>query len=293
MHFSSRNKTKSYLCKIAGPVVLSAFSLFLLFWIIQPLALFLDPTFSLLANKGIGKIGMVTMVLIHILLIASTASKDFFATWKEKNFVFISKRNWLSPFLTYFCLFAFFHCIVLFGFCISKQLIFDPSAFLRITSQSMSLFIGFIATFFLAWTEEVIFRGTLYPYVSQYISKFWAILFSSLIFCLAHNLTNPIALVTSTWRLGLGLFLLGTLLNLIFAITNTLYMGMGAHAGLVFIKVFLRRIPAVIPIISTTTPWWFSPDLREAFPVHILFIIIISCLVLQNHEMLFRKPLPR
>jgi len=293
MHFSSRNKTKSYICKVAGPVVLSAFSLFLLFWIIQPLALLFDPSFSLLANKGIGKIGMVTMVLIHILLIALTASKDFFATWKENNFGFITKRNWLSSFFKFFSLFALFHCIVLFGFCMSKQLMCDTSAFLHVAAQSTSLLVGFIATFFLAWTEEAIFRGTLYPYVAQYINKFGAILFSSLIFCLAHNLTNPIALVTTNWQLGLGLFLLGTLLNLIFALTGKLYTGMGAHAGLVFVKVFLRRIPAVIPAIRTTTPWWFSPDLREAFPVHLLFIIVIVCIVIQQRDVLFREPSPR
>lgn len=287
MHFSSHNKTNLYVCKVAGPVILSAFSLFVLFWLLQPLALLLDPSFSLLANKGIGKIGITIMVLIHILLISTTAGHPFFAAWKEKNFLFITKTKWLLPFSVTFIPFALVHILILLGFCMSNNLVLDLSKFSLVPTQGISLLIGFIATFFLAWTEEAIFRGTLYLYVAQYINRFWSILFSSLIFCLAHNLTNPIALLTTDWQLGLGLFLLGALLNLIFALTGKLYMSMGAHAGLVFVKVFLRRVPVIVPAIGVATPWWFSPDLRMAFPIHVLFVVVIAWLVIRHRKILF------
>jgi hypothetical protein len=51
--------------KNIGPILLSALSIFMSFFIIQPIALYLDPTFSLFANRGIGKIGITVLVLAH------------------------------------------------------------------------------------------------------------------------------------------------------------------------------------------------------------------------------------
>jgi len=53
---------------------------------------------------------------------------------------------------------------------------------------------------------------------------------------------------------------------------------MGAHAGLVYIKVLLRRIPLIT--IPTAIPWWFSPDLRQSIIIHILFALAIVGIML-------------
>jgi membrane protease YdiL (CAAX protease family) len=120
----------------------------------------------------------------------------------------------------------------------------------------------------LAWTEELIFRGTIFPYFEQFYSTIPSIVLTSLIFMLVHNLKNPLMLLSCDWKLGLGLFLLGVLLNQIFVITRKLYAGMGVHAGLVFVKVVLRRIPFLSSV----------PDLRQSYLVHILFLFTIVTL---------------
>jgi hypothetical protein len=91
----------------------------------------------------------------------------------------------------------------------------------------------------------------------------------------AHNLTNHLALITTNWQLGLGLFLLGILLNLIFIDTQKLYAGMGLHAGIVFVKVILRRAPFLIFLPPNFIPFWIRKDLRMAPLTHFLFFVVI------------------
>lgn len=267
--------------RIMGPVILSALSLFVCFNILQPLALWLDPTFSLLANRSIGKIVFTILVLLHIVLLLTTTSKQFFKQFLNTNLLFLRTRQWLKPFFIYFILFFTLHSLLLIGLSTTGYIQLNPQELYLIPSKIGSLLWGFVATFFLAWTEETIFRGTLYPYFRQKLSELSSILMASLIFMLAHNLTNPLALITDTWKLGLGLFLLGMLLNIIFAMTEKLYIGMGVHAGLVYVKVFLRRIPCIT--YATTLPWWFDIDLRQSFIVHIVFGCAIIVLLVINH----------
>jgi membrane protease YdiL (CAAX protease family) len=152
-----------------------------------------------------------------------------------------------------------------------------------------SILFGFIATFFLAWTEELIFRGTLYQMFAQNMCPFYASAAASFIFMLAHDLSNPLNLITINWKLGLGLFLLGWLINIIFILTGKLYTGMGAHAGLVFVKVILRRIKIVAFLPATQLPFWVNADLRQSVLIHIFFALIIIILILLNRQKLFQK----
>jgi membrane protease YdiL (CAAX protease family) len=147
-----------------------------------------------------------------------------------------------------------------------------------------SLLLGFVATFFLAWSEEAIFRGTLYPFLCRSFNPWAGMIATSFIFSLAHNLHNPLGLLTTEWRLGLGLFLLGLLLNTVFALSNKLYVSMGIHAGLVFVKVILRRIPLIT--LAPTLPWYLHADLRQSTITHLLFIFTIAGIIFIYRERL-------
>ncbi len=268
--------------KIMGPVILSALSLFVCFHVLQPLALWLDPSFSLLANRGVGKVVFTLLVLLHIMLLLTTTSQQFTRSFLQTNLLFMRTDKWVKPFSTYFIIFFSLHSFLLIGLSVATDFVqYTPHILNLVPFKIGPLLWGFVATFFLAWTEETIFRGTLYPFLHQKLSERSSIFMASFIFMLAHNLTNPLLLITDNWKLGLGLFLLGMLLNIIFAITGKLYIGMGIHAGLVFVKVFLRRIPCIT--YATTLPWWFDIDLRQSFVIHIIFICIIFILLYTMH----------
>jgi len=276
--FTSTSTRHASLLKVTGPVVISAFSVFVTFCLLQPLACWLDPSFTLLANRSVGKIAFTLMVLLHILLLATTTSRAFFNQLVSTNILFLVRERWVKPFFTFFAIFAGLHIIALGVMVCGGYVLVTPEAALLIIHKIPNLLWGFVATFFLAWTEEFIFRGTLYPFFAQRFAPLVSITITSLIFSLAHDLTNPLSLVTTQWRLGLGLFLLGFMLNLLFALTGKLYIGMGAHAGLVYIKVFLRRIPLIT--LPTVIPWWFSADLRQSIIIHILFALAIVGILL-------------
>ena len=279
--------------KCAGPILLSALSLFITFFLLQPIALFLNPSFSLLASRGIGKVAFVSMVIYQILLFLSTQSKQFFADFLERVlFFFVREPGWFQKFARYFLIFFSLHAFILFFLYLTGFVLYDPTwGSLNVALFAKTLF-GLFVVFMLAWTEELIFRGTIYPYFSQFYKPLPSMLITSTIFMLVHNLTNPLALVTSNWKLGLGLFLLGLFLNQIFVITKKLYTGMGVHAGLVFVKVVLRRAPFLVFIAQSEWPWWLHRDLRQAPLAHVLFSIAILFLFAKYRRSSLRRRSP-
>lgn len=251
--------------KSFGPIALSAISIFICMIIIQPIACWMDPTFSLYANRGVGKIGITLLVITHIFLLLFAAPKKLWTTFITTNFSFFTSPTWIRSFATYFGIFFIAHALFMLGFIPAGAAQINMEALATITpALAGRLAFGFLATFFLAWTEELIFRGTVYPLLAQYLAPLPSALGASFIFMAAHDLHNPLNLVTVHWRLGLGLFLLGLLLNLTFILTKKLYTGMGIHAGLVFVKVVLRRLPLLIFALPHHMPWWLDQDLRQA-----------------------------
>jgi membrane protease YdiL (CAAX protease family) len=252
------------LCTCVGPIILSALSLFTSFAVLHPLAIYLGPEFNLLASRGIGKVAFISMVIFQILLFLSVQPKIFLQKFLDRTVFFFIKERWLWIFSYFFISFFSLHWLILLLFYklgyVTPITDWGTINFAVIYKTLFGLFVVFM----LAWTEELIFRGTIYPYFAQFYKIVPSLLVTSLIFMIVHNLANPLALITYDWKLGLGLFLLGVLLNQIFVITKKFYAGMGIHAGLVFVKIVLRRARFL-----TFT------DLRQSHIVHVLFIFTI------------------
>lgn len=267
--------------KNIGSIVISTLSLFISFLILQPFALFLDPTFNLLANRGIGKVAFVVMVIYQIFLLLSKQSKVFFKLFWKYNFSFFKTLSWIKTFFLYFSIFASLHIFILATAFFAGSMVYNPNWGVVNISLIIKLVFAFITVFFLAWTEELIFRGAIFLYITQFSSQLTSAVITSIIFMLAHNLRNPLILITTKWKLGLGLFLLGLLLNLTFILTNKLYTGIGIHAGLVFIKVLLRRAPFLVFVSTSQISPLFNIDLRQAYLIHLFFAIACSAMIIR------------
>lgn len=271
------------------PIVKSALKLFIVSILCNLLLIYADPSYHIRANRGIGKIvftGLVLIQLFNLLRHCSLATQKAFF---RKNILFLYYDRWVSGFFLFFLLFFGLHALVLTVLLAGGYASWvTPSAAL-IISLWKTLAVGGIATFFLALTEEVIFRGALYTYCSTYFSPLTSALLTSICFSLAHNLYNPLVLVTSELSLGIGLFLLGLLLNLILIKTEKIYYAMGAHAGLVFLKVLLRKIPCFTFASNSELPWYITPDLRAAPVVHLLFFVALAMLLLNLRKLTKNK----
>lgn len=273
--------------KAIGPILISALSVFITFLILQPLAIFFAPEFNLLNSRGIGKVAFIIIVIFQIILFISTLSTDFLYKFLKTNLYFFKEKDFIKKFFKYFSIFFILHTILLFIFYLFGFAIFNNEWGQISIQLILKIFFGFFVVFMLSWTEELIFRGTIFPYFEQYFSVFTSLILTSTIFMFVHDLKNPLNLITINWKLGLGLFLLGVLLNLIFIDTQKLYANMGAHAGLVFVKVLLRRAPIIIFLAQDKRPLWINKDLRMSHLVHILFFMAIIFLIKKNKSKLF------
>lgn len=275
--------------KCIGPITLSALSLFISFFIFQPLALFFGPSFDLLASRGVGKVAFVTMAIYQIILLLLIMPQKFLNNFLKTNLFFLIKEKWLPQFSLYFTSFFFLHWFLLVIFYLTGYLVYQPGWGTITPFLVGKTIFGLFVVFMLAWTEELIFRGTIYPYFLQYYKPVSSLFITSFIFMIVHNLKNPLALITTDWQLGLGLFLLGLLLNQTFVITKKLYTGMGIHAGLVFVKVVLRRARFLDFIGENQWAWWVHRDLRQSHLIHILFILTIIFVFVRYKEKFVQK----
>ena len=272
--------------KTLGPILLSVLSIFTAFIILQPIAFTLNSSFNLMASRGIGKVAFISMVIFQLILFLIIQPLPFLEKCLDSSLLFLKKTTWIKTFFFYFSIFFVLHALLLVFFYNLGYAYYNPNWGKFNIELILKLLWGFFVVFMLAWTEETIFRGISYQYIAQQFSKITSIFIASLIFMLAHDLYNPLNLITKNWKLGLGLFLLGFLLNTIFVITGKLYAGMGIHAGLVFVKVVLRRARFIIIPISGL-PFWANSDLRQSLLIHILFLILIISLILTNKNKIF------
>jgi membrane protease YdiL (CAAX protease family) len=277
MKYSNKNTWQ-----IVGPILASALSLFISTLILQWIGSLLFTDFYLLSRGGIGKIAFSVMVFVQIILLFSTQSKSFVESFLQNTILFFKNKKWITPFCKLFCLFFFAHALFIVFLYTQNILVWNQMLAAISSGTILKTAVAFIAVFTLAWSEEAIFRGGIFAYFAQHLSSYSAAFITSLIFMFSHRLETPWTLITSEWKLGLGLFLLGLMLNLIFITTKQLWYGMGSHAGLVGVKVFLRKIPFLIP--ATSTPFWFHDDLRQSLLVHCFFAGICLFLIIRYRK---------
>jgi membrane protease YdiL (CAAX protease family) len=275
--------------QVVRPILLSAFALLVVSICTQQGMQFFMPHFQLLASKDLGKIIFTTLAFGAIALFIAQQPAAFRAAWVKRNLLFLTSRIGLRYFTGCFALFFFLHCLFL-AICYTSghgalQTVVNIQPF----TLTGKLIFGFFVTFMLALTEEIIFRGTFYPYFVAFMRPIWAVLATSLLFMIVHFLPNPISQLYADWPVGLGLFLLGFMLNLIFIKAGSMYANIGTHAGLVYVKVILRKIRFFVFAPLPTLPWILHTDLRQAPIVHILFASIIIYLIISQRAFLFAK----
>jgi membrane protease YdiL (CAAX protease family) len=275
---------------VVRPIGWSVLLLFLTAIIAQTVIGFFMPGFNILASKDLGKIIFTILVFGALGFFVTQQPPEFRATWIRKNILFLKQWAAFKVFVQCFMFFFFLHVLFL-AICYGTgyatlQSVKTPNL-LKLIGQ---LLFGFCATFMLALTEEIMFRGSFFPYFSQWLRPITAAFVTSLCFMIVHFLPNPVTQLRNEWPIGIGLFLLGFMLNLIFIKANTMYANIGTHAGLVYVKVILRKIRFFAFAPAATLPWLLHPDLRQAPLVHIIFGFIIIGLVINMHKKVFISP---
>lgn len=268
------------------PVVVSALFLFFSSVLTQFCLSSVLPSFDILASKDLGKIIFTLLVFVALWIFVMQQSLPFRRAWHARNFIFLSSRQGIGIFARCFGCFFALHAFLLAVFYVCGVAQLHPGGAVSLKVMGQLLF-GFGATFMLAYTEEVMFRGTVFPYLVQFMRPIVAVFFTALAFMTVHFLPNPVAQLWRDPAIALGLFLLGFMLNLIFIAGGTMYANIGAHAGLVFVKVILRKIRFLTIAPAVSLPWFLHDDLRQAPLVYLLFVCVIVGLIVWQRKKLF------
>lgn len=268
------------------PIVFSALFLFITAWLAQISLSRTISGFDILASKDLGKIVFTLLVFAALGIFVAQQPSAFVCNWRKQNFGFLTQKKGAILFAKVFTIFFSLHALLLASFYLGGVAYFSPSAFFSLKAFGQIVF-GFFVTFMLAYTEEVMFRGTVFPYLLQFVRPIVAIFFTALMFMIAHFLPNPLIQLARDPAIAFGLFLLGFMLNLIFVAAGTMYANIGAHAGLVFVKVILRKVRFLVISTAPTLPWFLHHDLRQAPLVHGLFLLVIIGLMVWYRKILF------
>ncbi|MEO3389327.1 CPBP family intramembrane glutamic endopeptidase [Mesorhizobium sp. CAU 1741] len=218
---------------------------------------------SIYDTRGAGQVLMLATVLLTVLAYVQLVARD-----NTLAFFSLYLRHWRKALHGFLVMFAIAWTIViaayvivgLFGQVGWSATAWDDMTVRTVRRTVVALFVVLI----LATTEELMFRVFLMRYLRWNTTPavtIGAVVFSSLVFAVLHNLTDPLSWLTPEGiRLFIGLFLLAVLLCTTYLVTGSFWCAVAVHAGLLGSKVFLRRTELLE--VSTGSWWLDSADLR-------------------------------
>jgi membrane protease YdiL (CAAX protease family) len=213
------------------------------------------------------------MVMLTIDLFLRFQNKKYLSHFYQTVFGIFRWRS-ITIFGFYFFLFFLFHLATITLFVGMGHAQFIACLDGLTSSFFLKAVWGFVATFFLVWSEEAIFRVALFNHFHRFLKTIPAMIITSLCFMAAHGLVNPYHFFVHEWRIAIGLFLFGLMLNSIYVKTGNVMANMGAHAGVVFVKVLQRRLFFVQFLPHIQSFWLIDADLRQSVLACIFFFLI-------------------
>ena len=152
-----------------------------------------------------------------------------------------------------------------------------------------AFFVAFSA-FGIAFTEEILFRGFFLQTMLRDLPNWVAVTLTGIIFVFFHDLSHIQSFFTEPRQMMLagGIFSLNILLCMAYLKSKTLFLPIGIHAGLVYAKIFFRKMKmmyAVAPAHSYL--FGLDGDARRGFLAWIFFlagILVLNYLITDREK---------
>jgi len=161
-----------------------------------------------------------------------------------------------------------------------------------------AFFVGFSA-FAIASTEEILFRGFFLQTMLKDLPKWVAVTLTGIIFVFFHDLAHIDSFFTSPRQMMLagGIFSLNVLLCMAYLKSKTLFLPIGIHAGLVYAKIFFRKMKMMYAIAPAQSYLFgLEGDARRGFLAWVFFlsgILVLNYLITEREKKgLSHKTLP-
>lgn len=221
---------------------------------------------DLLIHHGIGQFVFYLLFILNVYIFQIYVNK--------KNFLSLGLKphpGWIQSFLKGWAVgvfaFVFYTVLTKFFGIIDFR---DRWGFERIVT---AFFVAFSA-FGIATTEEILFRGFFFQTLLKDLPKWPAIIITSILFVLFHDLAN----VSSFWTvpdkmmLAGGLFCLSVLLCFAYLKSGSLFLPIAIHSGLVFGKVFFRKMKMIEILDFNSYLFAIDGDARRGIVAWLLFL---------------------
>ena len=154
----------------------------------------------------------------------------------------------------------------------------------------MTAFFTAFSAFGIALTEEILFRGFFLQTMLKDLPKWIAVVITGIIFVFFHDLANVQSFWTEPRQMMLagGLFSLNILLCVAYLKSKTLFLPIGIHSGLVFAKIFFRRMKMMYAVEPANSYLFgLEGDARRGFLAWILFlsgILVLGFLITDREK---------
>ena len=161
---------------------------------------------------------------------------------------------------------------------------------LKFSPLILTAFFTAFAAFGVALTEEILFRGFFLQTMLKDLPKWAAVALTGIIFVFFHDLAHPESFFTEPRQMMLagGLFSLNLLLCAAYLKSKTLFLPIGIHSGLVFAKIFFRRMKMMYAVEPANSfLFGLEGDARRGFLAWLLFLsgILILNFLITNREL--------
>lgn len=238
-----------------------------------------DP--DLLLHHGIGQFVFYALFVFNVVIFQIWVNRQSFLSLGLKPY-----PHWLSTFLKGWAAgVAAFVIFTLLQKAFGIIEFRDRWGFERI----LTAFLVSFSAFGIATTEEILFRGFFFQTLLKGMSKWPAIVITGILFVLFHDLAHIYNFWTVPKHMMLagGLFCLNILICFAYLKTRALYLPIAIHSGLVFGKIFFRKMKLIEVLDPNSYAWGIDGDARRGFMSWLLFlggIFILKYLITKNNQ---------
>ncbi len=221
---------------------------------------------GLLIHHGIGQLTFYLLFILLVYLFQTYVNKQSFLSLGLKPYPGW-KGSFLKGWIAGVLAFVFYTILTKFTGVIDFQ---NRWGFERVITAWGVAF----SAFGIATTEEILFRGFFLQTLLKDLPKWPAIIITGILFVLFHDLAN----VSHFWTvpkhmmLAGGLFCLSMLLCFAYLKSGSLYLPIAIHSGLVFGKVFFRKMKIIEILDPNSYVWAIDGDARRGFMSWLLFL---------------------
>ncbi len=251
------------LLKVAAFILTFAGAIFLLEFVISVV---LHKDADLLLHHGIGQLVFYALFILNVYAFQTFVNRESFLSLGLKphpGWQMSFLKGWLTGILAFVLYTVLTKLVGVVDF--QNRWTFERVA----TAWGVSF-----SAFGIATTEEILFRGFFFQTLLKQIQKWPAIIITGILFVLFHDLANMPAFWTVPKQMMLagGLFCLNVLLCFAYLKSGSLYLPIAVHSGLVFAKVFFRKMKMVSIVEPNSYLFAIDGDARRGVAAWLFFL---------------------